>query len=174
MRLASTIFDTPVGRLTAVADEQALRLLEYDQPGRVDEQLQRLTTALGAEVTRGKAAPLEDAEQQLAEYFAGERSVFDLNLAPVGTPFEQEVWRALREIKAGQTRSYATIARSIGRPTATRAVGRANGRNPISIVVPCHRVIGADGTLTGYGGGLQRKRWLLEHERRFNREALFA
>jgi methylated-DNA-[protein]-cysteine S-methyltransferase len=102
---------------------------------------------------------------QLAEYFAGERTSFDLPLTMHGTPFELRVWEALRTIPHGETRSYGELASQIGAPGSARAVGRANGRNQISIIVPCHRVIGADGTLTGYAGGLQAKRALLEHER---------
>jgi len=104
------------------------------------------------------------ATEQLAAYFAGELTVFDLPLAPQGTEFQQRVWRALRDIPYGETISYAELARRIGKPQAVRAVGGANGRNPISIIVPCHRVIGSDGALTGFGGGIERKRWLLRHE----------
>lgn len=101
---------------------------------------------------------------QLEEYFAGTRRVFDVPVSPRGTEFQEQVWRALLEIPHGETRSYGELARSLGRPSASRAVGAANGRNPISIIVPCHRVIGANGDLTGYGGGMPAKRWLLEHE----------
>src|SRR5690606_19796588 len=104
------------------------------------------------------------AEQQLAAYFAGEASDFDLPLAPRGTPFQQQVWTALRTIPRGETRSYAAIARQIENPDAIRAVGAANGANPIAIIIPCHRVIASDGTLHGYAGGLERKRWLLDLE----------
>lgn len=109
---------------------------------------------------------LEAAKQQLAEYFAGEREAFQLPLAPSGTPFQQRVWQELCGIPLGETRSYGQIAAAIGRPSASRAVGAANGANPIGIIVPCHRVVGADGTLTGYAGGLDRKRWLLARELR--------
>ena len=102
--------------------------------------------------------------EQFESYFAGRLTVFDLPLAPQGTEFQQRVWRALRDIPYGETISYAELARRIGRPLAVRAVGAANGRNPISIIVPCHRVIGSDGSLTGFGGGIERKRWLLAHE----------
>ena len=108
-----------------------------------------------------EAPPLAEVRRQLAEYFAGRRRDFDLPLAPRGTAFERQVWEALLAIPYGETRSYAEIARSIGHPDACRAVGRANGRNPIPIVIPCHRVIGSDGSLTGYGGGLDLKRLLL-------------
>lgn len=109
---------------------------------------------------------LAAAAAQLTEYFAGSRVAFDLPLAPRGTEFQRRVWDALREIPYGETISYAELARRIGQPSAMRAVGLANGRNPISIVVPCHRVIGADGSLTGYGGGIDRKRVLLDLEAR--------
>lgn len=108
---------------------------------------------------------LEEAWAQLERYFAGELRQFSLPLAPAGTPFQQAVWRALEEIPYGETRSYGEIAGQVGRPKASRAVGAANHRNPIPIVIPCHRVIGAGGTLTGYGGGLDRKRLLLDLER---------
>ncbi|KEZ75854.1 methylated-DNA--[protein]-cysteine S-methyltransferase [Salinisphaera hydrothermalis] len=106
----------------------------------------------------------EAARQQLDEYFAGQRQTFDLALAPNGTAFQQRVWAALADIPFGHTENYGELARRIGSPRAARAVGLANGRNPIPIIVPCHRVIGADGSLTGYGGGIERKRWLLQHE----------
>lgn len=109
------------------------------------------------------------ARGQLAEYFAGERRCFDLAFTGQGTPFQRRVWQALTEIPFGGTISYGELARRIGQPTAARAVGLANGQNPISIVVPCHRVMGANGALTGYGGGIERKRWLLAHEARQQR-----
>jgi methylated-DNA-[protein]-cysteine S-methyltransferase len=107
---------------------------------------------------------LRDARTQMIEYFAGRRTRFDLPLAPQGTPFQRRVWSALRAIPFGATASYGDIARAVGAPGAARAVGSANHENPLAIVVPCHRVVGAKGKLTGYGGGLDRKRWLLEHE----------
>jgi methylated-DNA-[protein]-cysteine S-methyltransferase len=109
---------------------------------------------------------LAEACRQLTEYFEGRRTAFDFPLRPRGTPFQQAVWEALRAIPAGETRSYAEIARAVGRPSAVRAVGAANGANPIAIVVPCHRVIGSSGELTGYAGGLPMKRWLLAFEGR--------
>lgn len=107
---------------------------------------------------------LDAAATQLAEYFAGVRRRFDLPLAPRGTNFQQLVWRALLAIPFGETRSYGELARAIGRPAASRAVGAANAKNPLAIIVPCHRVVGASGALTGYAGGMAAKRWLLEHE----------
>jgi methylated-DNA-[protein]-cysteine S-methyltransferase len=121
-----------------------------------------------AESGKGKAASILSAcERQLGEYFSGARFDFDLPLTLDGTPFQSEVWTTLRSIPYGATMSYGELARRIGRPAAVRAVGAANGANPISIIIPCHRIIGKDGRLTGYGGGLWRKEWLLAHERKF-------
>lgn len=106
-----------------------------------------------------------EVRRQLTEYFSGTRTTFDLDVELQGTPFQQAVWSALRQIPYGQTMGYGELAREIGRPAASRAVGAANGRNPVSVIVPCHRVIGADGSLTGYGWGTDRKAWLLDHER---------
>ena len=139
-------------------DESRLRTV-YTLTGSV-EALER---DAGERALRDPEAAAEDT-RQLDEYFAGTRTAFDLPLAPCGTPFQLAVWEALTTIPAGETLSYGDVASMVGAPSASRAVGMANGRNPIAIVVPCHRVVGADGTLTGYGGGLHRKRWLLEHE----------
>jgi methylated-DNA-[protein]-cysteine S-methyltransferase len=156
MNLRHTFIDSPVGRLRLVASDDALAGVHFPDldPGDSGDVLE----------AAGKHPILARAREQLAAYFAGELRVFDLPLAPEGTDFQRAVWRALTQVPFGVTWSYRAIALAVGRPTATRAVGAANGRNPISIIVPCHRVIGADGTLTGYGGGLPRKRWLLEHE----------
>lgn len=149
----TTSLPSPLGPLTLVATDAALVSVEFDGRGPLSGAVPRRTPLLA------------QACAELAAYFGGRLQVFDLPLAPAGTGFQQEVWAALRSIPCGEVRSYAEIARQIGRPAAVRAVGAANGRNPISIVVPCHRVVGSDGSLTGYGGGLDRKRWLLAHER---------
>jgi methylated-DNA-[protein]-cysteine S-methyltransferase len=115
---------------------------------------------------RQSDAPFTAVREQLAEYFAGERQQFDVPLKVAGTPFQQHVWQELVQIPFGTTITYAELARRVGKPTASRAVGHANGRNPISIIVPCHRVIGANGKLTGYAGGMDKKQWLLAWERR--------
>lgn len=150
---------SPVGALTLVASDAGLTaiLWENDRPGRV--RLGDLEEAPDHPV-------LVEAERQLAAYFAGTRVGFDLPLDFRGTDFQKSVWQALLTIPFGETRSYAEIARQIGRPSATRAVGAANGRNPISIVAPCHRVIGTNGALTGFAGGLAAKEMLLGLERR--------
>jgi methylated-DNA-[protein]-cysteine S-methyltransferase len=148
-------FDSPIGELLAVGDGEALSGL-YMQATR------RPVTVPGS--WERDAAPFGGLREQLGEYFAGDRREFDLALAPEGSEFQLRVWEALREIPYGETESYGELAARIGHPGSARAVGAANGRNPISIVVPCHRVIGASGSLTGYAGGLERKRLLLALE----------
>jgi methylated-DNA-[protein]-cysteine S-methyltransferase len=152
--------DSPIGPITLVADGERLACLYM-----VDHRHAPHSDEFGP-----AAAPegvLGAAQRQLEEYFDGERTEFDLPLVDdAGTPFQRRVWAELREIPYGETISYAELARRIGQPTAFRAVGLANGKNPISIVVPCHRVVGAGGSLIGYGGGLERKQRLLELERR--------
>lgn len=148
-----TVVDSPIDPLLLIGDGTGLRSLSmspHDPP---------------ADAVRDDDA-LAPVAGQLAEYFAGERTRFELALAPLGTPFQQKVWLALSDIPYGKTTTYGSIATDLGQPTASRAVGLANGRNPLAVIVPCHRVIGANGALTGFGGGLPRKRWLLEHERR--------
>jgi AraC family transcriptional regulator of adaptative response/methylated-DNA-[protein]-cysteine methyltransferase len=157
--------DTPLGRMLALADRQGLRLLEFVDRRGLENEIARLRRRLRCAVVPGANATLEATERQLRRYFAGERLEFDLPLVPVGSAFQQKVWAALGRIPAGATRSYAQIAAEVGRPGAPRAVGRANGSNTLSIVIPCHRVIGADGSLSGYGGGVWRKQRLLDHER---------
>ena len=146
---SSAVLSTPVGALRIEADERAITKIWFH----ASEPPAAPSTPLLAELAR-----------QLSEYFAGERRQFDLPIAPSGTPFQREVWRALEEIPYGATWSYAELARRIGRPSAERAVGAANGQNPIPIVIPCHRVIGSNGSLTGFGGGLGVKQQLLALE----------
>ena len=150
--------DGPIGPLLITADERGLT--------RVHMELQRhVSTEVQPSWVRDDAG-LAEAAKQFAAYFAGELREFDLELNPAGTPFQLKVWDALRTIPYGETASYGELAAQIGQPTAARAVGMANGRNPIAVIVPCHRVIGASGSLVGYGGGLERKRFLLDLERR--------
>jgi methylated-DNA-[protein]-cysteine S-methyltransferase len=146
---------SPVGELLLLGDGESVSALEFDGGQRAETIVRRSRRSSGA---------FADARAQLAEYFAGARQSFDLVLRPAGTPFQQLAWRALTEIPYGATRTYGEQAASIGRPGAARAVGAANSRNPIPIIVPCHRLVGHDGGLTGFGGGLERKRYLLEHE----------
>ena len=153
---AFSYFESPIGRLLLTSDGTALTGL-YMEPSRKAQ----CTDGWMEDVT---VAPLSATVRQLTEYFEGTRREFDLPLRLQGTTFQTRVWRELTEIPYGQTWSYGQLAKRIDKPSASRAVGLANGRNPISILVPCHRVIGADGSLTGYGGGIERKRWLLAHE----------
>jgi len=125
----------------------------------------RFAREMGKDTTTRPPAPLNDAYTQLDEYFKGKRKDFSLPLAPEGTEFQQSVWHELETVPFGQTVAYGDIARAIGRPKACRAVGGANNKNPIPIIIPCHRIIGANGSLTGYGSGLWRKAWLLKHEK---------
>lgn len=157
--------ESPVGRLLLAADEQGLRYLLFAR-GRSPVEPQA--------GWREDAERLADAVGQLRAYFRGERRVFALPLAPAGTSFQQRVWSELLNIPYGKTLSYGELARRVGNAHASRAVGLANGANPISIVIPCHRVIGSTGKLTGYGGGLKNKEWLLAHERATLGESLFA
>jgi methylated-DNA-[protein]-cysteine S-methyltransferase len=148
--------DSPVGRLLLAGSRHALKLVSFPKGSR--------TRAVAAEWERIDE-PFRRVKRQLAEYFAGERRTFDLALAPDGTDFQRAVWQALLTVPYGATRSYRDIAEQIGHGRAIRAVGAANGANPIPIVIPCHRIIGADGSLTGFGGGLDTKRYLLDLER---------
>lgn len=164
MPYARKTMASPVGQLKLVASENGLAavLWENDRPARVPLP----------EMVEDPTHPvLVEAQRQLGEYFAGRREKFDLKLDFAGTPFQRRVWQALVEIPFGETRTYGQLARQLGNPAATRAVGAANGRNPISIIAPCHRVIGSDGTLTGFAGGLKIKAFLLDLE---GGAALFA
>ncbi|MDE0030841.1 MAG: methylated-DNA--[protein]-cysteine S-methyltransferase [Deltaproteobacteria bacterium] len=149
--------ESPLGALLIVADESALRMISFSRgrhPGKVEDGWRRGGTVVA------------EARRQLDEYFAGRRKAFHLPVAPAGTPFQLRAWRALQDIPYGETRSYGEQARALGQSAAVRAVGAANGRNPIPIIIPCHRVIGGDGRLTGYAGGLDIKKYLLDLERR--------
>ena len=157
-------FDSPLGPMVAIASEQGLSLLEFGDRRMLESEFTDLQRRLDAVLLPGKNEFTEAAVRQMNEYFAGTRTVFDVPLHAPGTVFQQRVWAALREIPYGEIRSYGEIAASIGEPKAVRAVGTANGMNRIAIMIPCHRVIGASGALTGYGGGLWRKDWLLKHE----------
>ena len=157
MKHVYTSMKTPVGTLKLIASDKGLAaiLWENDNPSRVK---------VATEVKDKEHPILEQACEELAEYFAGKRTSFSVDLDPVGTDFQKTVWKALKTIPFGETRSYGQIAQRIGKPSASRAVGAANGRNPISIIVPCHRVIGSSGALTGFAGGLKVKAHLLSHE----------
>jgi O-6-methylguanine DNA methyltransferase len=171
MELLRSVISTPVGDMLALASDEGLCALEFVGP---KERLTRLEARLQRhfpphEILDGDALPIARARAWLAAYFAGERAEIDtVPLDMRGAAFEKRVWRALTRIPLGETTSYGAIAKALGSAGASRAVGHANGANPISIIVPCHRVIGASGHLTGYGGGLDRKTWLLNHEKRWS------
>jgi AraC family transcriptional regulator of adaptative response/methylated-DNA-[protein]-cysteine methyltransferase len=164
--LSADWIDTPIGPMFAIADEDRLHLLEFNDRKALQAEVERLVERQGRPVVHGKTEPIRRIARDLGAYFAGEAGLPPLPIGDHGTDFEKTVWRALTEIPLGETCSYGELAASIGKPSATRAVARANGKNQIALLLPCHRVIGADGTLTGYAGGLWRKTWLLEHERR--------
>jgi len=162
-RLHLDRFDTPIGRALLVTDDGgALRLLDWED--HEDRMRVLLRRQYGSVALEGGPAPA-GVRQPLERYFAGDLSALsEIPWRAQGTAFQELVWRALTGIAAGETMSYGALAKRIGKANAVRAVGLANGANPVSVVVPCHRVIGSDGSLTGYGGGLERKRWLLRHE----------
>jgi AraC family transcriptional regulator of adaptative response/methylated-DNA-[protein]-cysteine methyltransferase len=158
-------FETPLGAMLALADDGGLALLEFVDRRGLEREIELMQKKLKRRILPGAHRYLAQIGDELAAYFAGREFTFATPLALCGSPFQRAVWNALLAIPPGATRSYADIAATIGRGTAVRAVGRANGDNRLCLIVPCHRVIGADGALTGYGGGLWRKQWLLEHER---------
>ncbi len=158
---------TPLGRMLAVAGDDGLHVLDFVDRRGLERKLITLRKRLKVTVVPGSHPVLSAAAQQMKEYFAGDRMAFDLTLAPNGSAWEHSAWDHLRTIAPGVTSSYGDMATAFGRPGATRAVGRANGMNYISIIIPCHRVIAANGQLTGYGGGLWRKQWLLNHEQKY-------
>lgn len=143
---------TPLGLLEITASAQAIQSILF---------VESSTAPLQSD-----SEPLTRCQQQLCEYFSGSRQHFDLPLAPAGTVFQQQVWQSLCHVPYGMTASYSQIAKQLQNPKAVRAIGAANGKNPLTIVVPCHRIIGADGSLTGYAAGLERKKWLLQHEQK--------
>lgn len=159
--------DTPLGPMIAVGDAHALHLLEFMDRKALPTALKKLRTMAHGRLGFGPTPPIDQIRQELTAFFAGQSAAFSTPLAGHGSDFSRSVWQALRRIPPGETRSYSDIAKAIGRPSATRAVARANGANQIAIAVPCHRVIGSDGSLTGYGGGLWRKQKLIELERHF-------
>jgi len=159
--------ETPLGTMLALADDAGLRLLEFVDRRGLERELVGLRRRLKCAIVPGSHPLLVQVAGELNDYFAGKRSTFDVPLAPVGSVFQLRVWAELGRIPPGRTRSYAQLALTLGIPKGPRAVGRANGSNMLAIVIPCHRVINADGSLCGYAGGLWRKQRLLEHERRF-------
>lgn len=156
--------ETPLGTMVAVASDDGLHLLEFADRPELQSEIDRLREREEAAIVPGTAGPIRSIEAELDRYFRGELRTFKTPVVQSGTPFQRRVREALRAIPCGETRSYSDIAAEVGQPSAVRAVARASAANPLAIVVPCHRVVGEGGDLTGYGGGLARKRWLLRHE----------
>jgi len=157
--------ETPLGPMLAVVSDAGLVMLEFVDRRALETELVDIRRMFSSAIVPGDHPLLDRVGVQLDEYFAGTRVDFDLPLDPRGSDFERRVWRALCDIPFGETTTYVAVARTVGSPSSSRAIGRANGRNRIAIVVPCHRVIRSDGALCGYGGGLWRKEWLIAHER---------
>ncbi|HDT3626108.1 TPA: methylated-DNA--[protein]-cysteine S-methyltransferase [Morganella morganii subsp. morganii] len=160
-----TQFSTVLGEMSAAATEQGVCFLEFTEDNRREDTLQLVSSRLKMAVTDGNHPHLALLESQLQDYFAGKRMIFTVPLVLPGTPFQQKVWDALLSVPFGSTVTYSMLAASLSSPRAVRAVGRANGMNPVSVLVPCHRVTGKNGELTGYAGGTDRKAWLLAHEK---------
>ena len=157
--------DTPLGLMLAVASDEELHMLEFVERKSLRSKLERYRAHFNAAILPGRSPALDSVRREVDSYFAGDSLEFSTPIARAGTPFQQAAWEELRRIPPGTTRSYSEIAARIGRPKAVRAVAAANANNRCAIILPCHRVIGADGTLTGYAAGLWRKQWLLDHER---------
>nr|WP_262915765.1 methylated-DNA--[protein]-cysteine S-methyltransferase [Chryseobacterium taklimakanense] len=157
--------ETPLGTMIACADENGICMLEFSDRKALPTELKEISKHFNANIIQGENPHLRTLESELAEYFEGKRKEFTVPLSPVGTEFQKNVWEVLRKIPYGTTRSYLEQAQILGNPQAVRAVANANGLNKISIIIPCHRVIGKNGKLTGYGGGIWRKQKLLELEK---------
>lgn len=164
--LKASWIDTPLGPMLAIADDDALYLLEFVDRRGLEKEIDRLRKKTHLPIIPGESNPTKQIKAELREYFSGKIELFKTPLFLIGSSFQQRVWAELQKIPRGETKSYIEIAKAIGNPLAFRAVGTANGANQFAIVIPCHRVINSNGNLGGYGGGLKRKEWLLQHERR--------
>lgn len=171
--LKSSWIDTPLGPMLAIADDQALYLIEFVDRRGLEIEIERLKKRIKLPIVPGKSGPIKQIENELEKYFAGKIQEFQTPLFLLGSLFQKRVWEELKKIPRGETRSYAEIARTIGKPSAFRAVALANGANQFAIVIPCHRVINSNGDLGGYSGGIKRKEWLLKHEKK-NKERCFG
>lgn len=163
--LESTLIETPIGPMIAIADNDFLYLLEFTDCKKLDSEIERLKKRLRATISTGETEISRAIARELTLYFEGNLTHFQTPLSINGTFFQKSVWDALRSIVHGETRSYSQLAQKIGRPTACRAVAQANRSNQFAIIIPCHRVISSDGSLNGYAGGVDRKKWLLEFEK---------
>ncbi|MGD0753454.1 MAG: methylated-DNA--[protein]-cysteine S-methyltransferase [Bacteroidales bacterium] len=164
--------DTPLGEMVAAATEEGVCLLEFNDRKMLPTEYKDLTRLLKTTFEEGENRHLKALKKQLKEYFDGKRKEFTIPLVTPGSEFQRAVWKELQNIQFGSTRSYQEQAIALNKPDSIRAVANANGMNRISIVIPCHRVIGSDGRLTGYGGGLKRKKWLLDHEKKYSGKAV--
>ncbi len=163
--LKSTLIDSPLGPMLAIGDEEELYLLEFIDRKGLKREIERLIVKTKSNIDFGRTSPIDQIEQELDEYFKGKRKEFKTKMNICGSTFQKEVWQELMNIPYGETRTYLQQARAIGKPTSFRAVANANGANQFAIIIPCHRVINTNGKLGGYGGGIEKKKWLLEHER---------
>lgn len=162
--LSASVLNSPLGQILAIADDGHLFLLEFTNRKNLEAEIIRLCKLAKAEISWGLPLPIKLIKKELNDYFSGDLAEFKTPLCMIGTPFQKEVWRMLQKIPIGHVWSYAVLANAIGKPQAFRAVALANSKNQFAIIVPCHRVIKSDGFLCGYGGGIQRKKWLIEHE----------
>lgn len=162
--------DTPLGPMIAIGDEKALYLLEFVDRRGLEREIEKLRKRTGSAIVPGKTDPMISIEKELQDYFKGRLTHFQTPIKMVGSTFQKEVWAELQKIPFGTTRSYSEISKSIKRPLAVRAAASANGANQLAIIIPCHRVINANGDLGGYGGGIVRKEWLLSHEKKFRKK----
>ncbi len=163
--LKATWLDSPIGPMLSIADDEFLYLLEFVDRRGLEREIERLRLRTKSAIIPGRTKPIDSIEAELAQYYAGTLNEFKTPLHLLGSPFQQEVWKELQKIPPGETRSYSDIAIAMNRPSSQRAVANANGANQLAIIIPCHRVIQANGEIGGYGGGISRKQWLLNHER---------
>lgn len=168
MMIKTTTIETPLGEMTAAATGEGICLLEFTDRRTINSELEELAWIFNAPVEQGSNRHLRALKKQLKEYFIGKRKEFSVPLITPGTDFQKSVWNIIRKIPYGTTISYLQQAKKIKNPGAVRAVAGANGSNRIAIIIPCHRVIGSDGSLIGYGGGIEKKRWLLDHEKKYS------
>jgi len=166
--IKTAIIETPLGEMAAAATKDGICLLEFTSRPALESEFNRLALTFGETVTSGSNRHLRALKKQVKEYFKGKRKEFSLPLITPGTDFQTAVWNNLKKIPYGKTISYLQLAKSIKNPGAARAVAAANGSNRIAIIIPCHRVIGSDGDLVGYAGGLEKKKWLIEHEKKYS------
>ncbi len=163
--LKTAWLDTPLGPMLAIGDEQTLYLLEFVERRGLEREVERLRQKMKSAVIPGRTKPIDLIEEELKRYFDGKLLEFKTPISEIGSPFQKRVWEELKKIPSGETRSYSEIAIAVGKPSAFRAVAQANGANQLALIIPCHRVINSNGEIGGYGGGITRKKWLLDHEK---------